>query len=408
MATAVEVPESHDWFNLGQRLETEEVNPQLSSPLYNGRIPAEIRNLIFEFALTEFPSPNAKVIRPNTWVRQSHDVAPMPGTPNPPAVGHVVEPVRSRIQGVVRPRRGMLPLTLSRAPQAGDGFDWLRFDNTEPMRFGTALLLTCRRVYLETYKLPLLQTEQRFYCLRGPPSNSGGSEGPRTKIDQFVTNWLSKPSPVPGLRQKDLVRSVRLFIQQYWLEDKLLQFVHTDNWFANLEHLRITLRRSDWWDWERNETLRINPFRGNCCHVHTIGSMYHDMSTETGNVEFAAGAWGRVFSHMSKLKTLTIDFETSEDKRDEMEALVAWALKWQFPLSHDRHLSTGGQPASKTSWRGLPHHWSNQCVSCGRLTQYRLPGDDCPKCSEMRGLVSQGYGPQLLIWTCLWQPVQNG
>ncbi|TGJ86667.1 hypothetical protein E0Z10_g2122 [Xylaria hypoxylon] len=407
MATAVEASGSHDWFNLCQRLETEDVNPQLSSPLYNGLIPAEIRDLIFEFAMTEFPSPNAKTIKSSTWVQQSHDLAPTPEAPNPAPVGNVVERVRSRVQGVLRPRHGMIPLTLSHDPHGADGFDWLRFDNTEPMRVGTALLLTCRRVYLETHNLPLLQTEQRFYCGRGPPNESGDSDGPRTNIGQFVTNWLSKPAPVPGLRQKDLVQSVRLFLQQYWLEDHLLQLVHTGNWFANLEHLQITLRRSDWWDWEHNATIRINPFRGNCYSNHTIDLMRRDMAEEIGNLEFAWDAWGKAFSHMPKLKTLTIDFETSEDKRDEMETLVNWALKWQFPLSDGRHLSTGGQSASKMSWRGLPHHWSKQCVLCGRHPQYRLPGEECHKCNESRRLVSQGYGPQLLVWTCLWQSAQN-
>lgn len=33
------------------------VNPQDSSPLFNGRIPAEIRNVVFEFALAEFVAP---------------------------------------------------------------------------------------------------------------------------------------------------------------------------------------------------------------------------------------------------------------------------------------------------------------------------------------------------------------
>lgn len=122
------------------------------------------------------------------------------------------------------------------------------------MRVGTALLLTCRRAYLETHSLPLLQTEQRFYCHRGPSSGNPG--GSRTDIGSFVKNLWGNPAPVPGLRQTDLVRSVRLFTQQFWLEDSFLSFVNTSIWFANLEHLRITLRRSDWWDWERNATRK--------------------------------------------------------------------------------------------------------------------------------------------------------
>ncbi|KAJ8117582.1 hypothetical protein ONZ43_g4173 [Nemania bipapillata] len=209
---------------------------------------------------------------------------------------------------------------MSHTRQPQDGFDWLRFDNTEPMRVDYALLLTCRRAYLETHSLPLLQTEQRFYCHRGP--FSGTSEGSRMDVGKFITERLSKPAPTSDLRQKDLVRSARLFTQQYWLEDAFLPFVSTSIWFTNLEHLRITLRRSDWWNWEQNDTLRINPFKGNCHHGHTIDLMRQDISTGTGNVDFASSAWGRAFMHMSKLKTLTIDFETSDDKRSEMEVAI--------------------------------------------------------------------------------------
>ncbi|KAI3323435.1 hypothetical protein HD806DRAFT_496618 [Xylariaceae sp. AK1471] len=390
MASTVEVPtsgSSDKWFNVRQRLETQEVNPQTSSPFYNGRIPPEIRNLIFKFAVAEFPSPEAPTLKPDVWVQQSHDLAPT-----------------DHIQEAVPQGRGIGMSSRTQKPY----FDWLRFDNTEPMRVDAALLLTCRRVYLETYSLPLLQAEQRFYCHRGPRRDD--SVASRTDIHQFIASWLSKPAPVPvpDLKQKDLVRSVRLFLQQNWLEDTLPQFVITNAWFTNLEHLRITLRRSDWWDWEQNATLRINPFKGNCCHVHTIDLMRRDMSTETGNVDFAPGAWGSAFSHMSKLKTLTIDFETSEDKHDEMEIIVDWALKWRFPLPDSRHLCAH-QPASKMSWRGFAYHWSDLCVSCGNraLPVRRRPGSECLKCIERFRLVSHDYGPQLLIWTVLWKPVQD-
>ncbi|KAI0457724.1 hypothetical protein F5B21DRAFT_462891 [Xylaria acuta] len=397
---------STPWFDLCQRLETENVNPQLSSPLYNGRVPAEIRNLIFEFAVTESPYSDAQVIKPDKWVQQSHDPAPAPEAPESSIterMAHMSERVRDLIRGSPHPYRLGQPGEIRRPDH---GFDWLRFDNTEPMRLDTALLLTCRQVYIETRSLPLLQTEQRFYCRRGPVRRSL-HEGERSDMERFVTDWLSNPAPVSGLEQKDLVRSVRLFTQQFWLEDTFPKLVNTPAWFANLEHLRITLRRGDWWEWEREETLRINPFRGNCYHAHTVGLMRRDMSTDTGNVEFAGGAWGKAFSHMSKLKTLTIDFETAENKRDEMEAIVAWALKWRFPLPDGRHLSTDGRPATKVSWRGLRHHWSNQCVSCGNRIHYHVREDGCRKCSEIKQLLSWGYGPQLLVWTCLWKPVQD-
>lgn len=296
----------------------------------------------------------------------------------------------------------MRPFSRSHARRPQDGFGWLRFDNTEPIRVSTALLLTCRRAYLETHSLPLLQTEQRFYCERGPSSGDPG--GSRTDISSFVENLWGNPAPVPGLRQADLVRSVRLFTQQNWLEDSFPSFVSTSIWFANLEHLRITLRHGDWWDWERNATLRINPFKGNCYHDHMGALMRRDMSAEGGNVEFARGAWGEAFSHMSKLKTLTIDFETSVDKREEMAAIVAWALKWRFPLPNSQHLSTGGQPAIKMSWRSLLRHWSGPCEVCG---QYVALGYGCSRCGQTNLLSSRRCGPQLLVWTCLWKRVRD-
>ncbi|KAI0107526.1 hypothetical protein GGR51DRAFT_515879 [Nemania sp. FL0031] len=405
LKSVLEATVDHEWFNLCERLETQEVNPQLASPLFNGRIPAEIRNLIFEYAVTEFPSPRARIIKADSCVQQSHDLIPIPELPSPSAVESVVERVRGQIQGIALSRHRMRPFIMSHTRQPQDGFDWLRFDNTEPMRVGTTLLLTCRRAYLEAHSLPLLQTEQRFYCFRGP--FGGGEGGSRTDIGEFITGWLSNPAPTKDLSQKDLVRSVRLFTQQYWLEDSFQSCVNGSLWFANLEHLRITLRRSDWWDWERGAPLRINPFKGNCHHRHTVDLMHRDMSTETGNVEFTEGAWGRAFSRMSKLKTLTIDFETSEDKRAEMDVIVSWALKWRFPLLDGRHLSTGGRPASKMSWRGLKHHWGDNCVSCGRFVWNNPRGDECPKCRETKLLVSQRYGPQLLIWTCVWKPEQD-
>ncbi|KAI0465778.1 hypothetical protein F4859DRAFT_345020 [Xylaria cf. heliscus] len=386
MATLLE-PQT-PWFDLCQRLETENVNPQLSSPLYNC-IPAEIRNLIFEFAVTEPSYSPAHAIKPDDWVQQSHDPAPAPEAP--------------RTRDSSHPGRVLRPSELRLLDH---GFDWLRFDNTEPLGVEAALLLTCRQVYIETCTLPLLQSEQRFYCHRGPLGRAL-DEGDRSNVEEFVADWLSNPAPGSGMKQKDLVRSVRLFTQQFWLEDTFLQLVNAPAWFVNLEHLQITLRRGDWWEWEREDTLRINPFRGNCGHAHTVDLMRRDMTTETENLEFTEGAWGRAFSQIPKLKSLTIDFETAANKRDEMGAIVAWALGWRFPLPGGRYLSTEGRPASKISWRGLPPHWSNQCPLCGNRIHYRMREDGCSKCSEIRQLLVGGYGPQLLVWTCLWKPVQD-
>lgn len=92
-----------------ERLRREEVNLQLSSPLFNGRIPAEVRDRIFEYVLTENEGA--------TYEQNTH---------------------------YARPGYGAYTSLL------------------------TDLLLTCRRVYLEAHHLPLINREHVFWHGREP------------------------------------------------------------------------------------------------------------------------------------------------------------------------------------------------------------------------------------------------
>ncbi len=307
-------------FNLYQSLETKDINPQLSSPLFNGRIPSEIRIQIFQFALAEYPSPDAERLPHDTAVRYDHDPVPLPELPTDPS--HTA---------------------FQRQIPVGD---WLRPDNTRPMIVNIALLCTCRRVYLEAHALPLLQKEHVLYLYRGPDPDETWSHNARVR--QYFTRKLGKPSSVPGMAQSDLVRSVRIFTQMYWLEDHGRFWSITNNkpWFRPVETLHITLRRSDWWDWESNHPPVVNPFRGGRAD---ITEMQEDMLLESGNPEFRPRAWGLAFEKMPNLKTLIIDFETSEDKKSDMEKIVQWAVKWRFPLANGRFLSTEGKQVEKMS-----------------------------------------------------------
>lgn len=249
-------------FNLYLYLETREINPQPSSPLFNGRIPSEIRTLIFQFALAEYPSPGAQRLLHDPAVRYHHGPVPLPELPIDPT--HTV---------------------FRESTQVGD---WLRPDNTTPMVINVALLQTCRRVYLEAHAFPLLQKEHVLYLYRGPnPEQTAWP--PDAPVRQYFTRELGKPSPVPGLNQCDLVRSVRLFTQLYWLEDhaRFWSSVNNNPWFRPIETLHITLRRSDWWDWESNHPPVVNPFKGKV----SIAEMQADMLVEGGNPRFKPEAW---------------------------------------------------------------------------------------------------------------------
>jgi hypothetical protein len=154
----------------------------------------------------------------------------------------------------------------------------------------------------------------------------------------------------------------------------------------------MTLRRADWWHWEHNERLKINPFRGN-------DMMREDMKLPNGNPLFGPRSWGLALKYLPKLETLKIDFETSEDKRHQLEEIIEWAVKWRFPLTEGRYLSTKSHAIEKLSWQGRAYHWSDHCALCGSRP-YRA---NCNHCIEKERSVACGLGPRLYMWTLTWK-----
>jgi hypothetical protein len=367
-------------FNLLEHLATQEINPQTGSPLYNC-IPPEVRVLIFQYALTG----SANLRQPSDFdfrVRHDHDPE------DPPAV----------------PSDSMIPRTQiyrSRHRWPKDGFDWHRPDSVDAISI--ALLQTCRGVYVETHSLPQLQKEHVFYRYRGLDWSGSGSR--QNAIHHYFGHVLDSPAPVAGVSRRDLVRSVRIFTQMHWLDDTddqwaFWRLVTETPWLKPVENLRFTIRRGDWWDWERNDPLKINPFRGKVDNVHQT---HLDMQTGDGNPAFQSPVWGLAFKNLPNLKTLTIEFETAEDKKQELEDIVAWAAKWRLPLANGRHLSAAGQPIGKMSYRGKPYHWSDRCSMCSRSHM----DPQCELCGTRCQLVRLDYGPRLYHWSVTWVAVSD-
>ncbi|KAH7035393.1 uncharacterized protein B0I36DRAFT_360771 [Microdochium trichocladiopsis] len=456
-------------FNLCEHLETQPIDPQATSPFYNGRIPAEIRTLIFQYALTGSPAPHAKQFTHDPHVRYDHEPVPVLDDLLP-----ISQPFRKTSYLVTE--RGFHN---DECRQVGEGFDWLRPDNTRPVVDHYNLLLTCRRVYLETHSLPLQQKEFVFYCIRGNDPDAAYYTG---DPQSYLAQRLSRPAPgiLPGgqpgeprKQQRDLYpRQVRLLTQQYWLEDthhylqnstswhRYPYFMADDAgmsnskmWWAPLRHLRITLRRSDWWDWERNRALKISPYRRSVRdqaqmaldmgrtmawsemmaerrRKRAVGEVAQPDDSCAGVQEdqlglFEPDSWGLAFREMTNLRTLTIDFETAEDKKGEMDKIVEWAVMWRFPLApghkpselstataeggkdagdtgeqYKRYLCAGGRPVEKMSWRGNKAYWSMRCTTCPK--GQREANAACPGCRERQRLTDNGLGPRLYVWTVKW------
>ncbi|RAH84768.1 hypothetical protein BO86DRAFT_386848 [Aspergillus japonicus CBS 114.51] len=94
------------------------------------------------------------------------------------------------------------------------------------------------------------------------------------------------------------------------------------------KRMTITLRHTDWWFWEDNEPLGIDPFRPGRTRADEMGVLPRRPLTawEEGRV------WGNQFKLLPSLEELVIEFETVMRKRDQLDAIVQMARDWRFPV----------------------------------------------------------------------------
>ncbi|KAF7348180.1 hypothetical protein MSAN_01770900 [Mycena sanguinolenta] len=262
-------------------------DPQAASPFYNGRIPPEIRNLLFATVLAELTIPD-------------------PSREYPP---HVRRP----------------------------GF-------TGPFTMNVAFLLTCRRIYLETYHLPPLLATHVFW--HGPPS------GPPALRSQFRDHQGHAPEKQYFARlapwQLQFVKEVKLFTQMYWLDESFPAMCASGVLPAVVERLRISVRRGDWWYNERNHPFFINPHRGG--HLEQYRE---DIAREERGeiIPWADGGWGAALQRLPALEELEIEFETSVNRKEELKIVVHRALRWKFPMGKRGVLSNKGLGMALHEWQ---------------------------------------------------------
>ncbi|KUI55637.1 hypothetical protein VP1G_03052 [Cytospora mali] len=444
-------PGHKDWYNAVQdilptmmesRLKSwspADINLQQDCPFYNGRIPREITDLIFEYALSPdtLPDPQCE-LGPGHDFRVRYDHERSDDESDLGSVPQQVTAVEATTSSESADSHVVIDESLTISPisrERNSGFDWFRPENTGRKLFrGCELLRTCRRLYLDTNKLLEQARDVVIY---------GGREPPWGRDFRAFINQLRR-----GYKQQlPKITSIRYFVQMYRLisaqqltlfrpcnealagyePDELAELVTQltqgnsptePAWrvLYHLEHFHMTIRRTDWDRWEDNKALAINPYRYSMGPA-SLELMRHDMraSMVKGNQSDHehSPTWSKMFQAMRNLKTLTISFETSEDKKDEMEEIVAWAKTWRFDIMSWRHwtrdrineraacLVAEDKPARKMSWRGLKHHWSDFCTSCGANEMTR---SDCACCLEKRKLLQQNKGPRLLVWTLTWRP----
>jgi hypothetical protein len=119
-----------------------------------------------------------------------------------------------------------------------------------------SLLRSCRLIWLEANHWPMLQAVHNFWFDddRRPEWTATtffGSEEDR--VDEFFVQLTDV--------QLSRVRHVHVFAQMYWLE---CSFAQSTVWKClareplDLESFTVTVRHSDWWDWESDAPLALD------------------------------------------------------------------------------------------------------------------------------------------------------
>lgn len=189
-----------------------------------------------------------------------------------------------------------------------------------PKRINTSVLQTCRRIYIEACLVPIAMSEHTFWYHRAPP-HVKNANSPREYFLKMTCDQLAA------------VQHLHFFMQQYCLEG---DWWHICRSISNIgiapKKVTITLRHSDWWHWESNNDLGIDPFREGKTDAKvmrmTMQKQLH------ANKDQHENAWGYQFQHIPGLEEIEIEFETVMRKKAQLDAIVEWASKeWKFPHS---------------------------------------------------------------------------
>ncbi|EKJ77751.1 hypothetical protein FPSE_02249 [Fusarium pseudograminearum CS3096] len=168
-------------------------NPQTDSPLFS-IVPAEVRDKIFSYALTDHPDP-----RPHMqYSKQTYYTRPS-----------------------------------CEADQSTD----------------TRLLRTCRAVYRETCFKPFYLREHMRWATapdRAPPGRSGFFD---------LRHMLSRIVTQLPVQDKLEIERLRVYVQMYKLEEGVVSCI-VPSLLAPRIHT-LTFRHTDWWFWEDDEPLRF-------------------------------------------------------------------------------------------------------------------------------------------------------
>ncbi|KAF2258086.1 hypothetical protein CC78DRAFT_587569 [Lojkania enalia] len=206
-------------------ISNDNIDPQLQSPLF-GKIPAEIRNQIFELALQEYEDSKQPYKKDTYYYR--------PG-----------------------------------------------FRCTK--RVDVDLLRICKRTYVETRFVPVLRNLELSYYAgsdsRAPPEyrKHGFEMGQLDRNLKFKTTQWSA------------ISRIRIFPQMYALEALDIKRLFRRHDHLRPTQVTITLRYADWWFWEDNVRLELNINTRHLEFPASVKKVVMELETREGKLQELEG-----------------------------------------------------------------------------------------------------------------------
>ena len=220
-----------------------------------------------------------------------------------------------------------------------------------------SLLQTCKRVYGEARLLPVSVNEHVFWLFNGPWKTIG-------RKNRNTARWKGWYASL-NEDQRNAVRTVHIFTQQYYLEG-LGSHSDLEQLMFKTERLHLTIRHSDWWSWESppesNDRLGICPwreFRTSCqqmlCEpLEPSVSYIKQQMTRPSLIgdQAIVPTWGGQICQMQGLKAVEMEFEIGEEKRSQLQVVVERAKHWKFPLFKEDIVLEWTGELKESSWEG--------------------------------------------------------
>lgn len=344
------------------------IDPQLSSPLFSV-IPQEIRDQIFEYALTAYPDPTRPYAGNQRYAR--------PGVAGHPRIA-------TELLGTCKAvylETYQLPITLNPVivyhdesqfipPHARRGMLRLRQLNSWQLSALHMLDMSLQQAHLERNALRdaaiVLRAEERYEkAMRGLPWNQ------RHAPDLTPSALPGTTTPVSGVEAQTVYHEPPGEQPEQNSRRSGLEMPSRDpNVPRVIDKLTLRLGRTEWWTWEDpplpassathdtdHPQLALDPELGDGS-VHrrptTLLMLAETSKRRQGEWQDWSDpqCWGAQVAAFKGLKELVCIFETFAQKAAQLDTIVDCAKTWRFPMGDGYDLRWDGHSIEQTSWMG--------------------------------------------------------